>query len=136
AEAIDARLTDAQHRTLLHGDAKLANFCFSADDPVRVAAVDFQYAGGGCGMKDVAYLLSCLSNTRLERHAEDYVDTYFSALRKRLGPELGASIETEWRALYPFAVADFERFLAGWAPSHAKRGSYAQRLTLTILQAL
>ena len=56
AAAIDAALTSAHHQTLVHGDAKLANFCFS-ENGTQVAAVDFQYIGGGPGIKDVAYFL-------------------------------------------------------------------------------
>uniref|UniRef100_A0A7S1LUC5 Aminoglycoside phosphotransferase domain-containing protein n=1 Tax=Neobodo designis TaxID=312471 RepID=A0A7S1LUC5_NEODS len=65
----------AAPQTVCHGDAKLPNFLFrptatsstaeqptalttTAADTVRdAAAVDFQYAGVGCGMSDVAYLL-------------------------------------------------------------------------------
>lgn len=60
ASAIDRKLRDSRYQTLVHGDAKLANFCFS-DDGNHVAGVDFQYVGAGCGIKDVAYFIdSCL----------------------------------------------------------------------------
>ena len=52
----------------MHGDAKLANFLFTSDHS-QVAGVDFQYVGGGCGMKDVAYLLSCLDEDACDTHA-------------------------------------------------------------------
>lgn len=57
AQKIDQQLSQAQYQTLIHGDAKLANFCFS-EDGRSVAAVDFQYVGQGNGMKDVAYFFS------------------------------------------------------------------------------
>ena len=41
---------------LAHGDAKVANFCFT-NDQHAVAAVDFQYVGGGIGTQDVIYFL-------------------------------------------------------------------------------
>ena len=59
AELIDHTLRSCSYKTLVHGDAKLANFCFSSED--AVAAVDFQYTGGGCGMQDVAYFIGSLS---------------------------------------------------------------------------
>lgn len=46
AGALDQRLNQSVFQTVVHGDAKLANFCFSADGSA-VAAVDFQYVGGG-----------------------------------------------------------------------------------------
>ena len=68
AGEIDALLRAARFQTFVHGDAKLANFCFS-EDGTQVAAVDFQYVGGGCGMKDVAYFIgSCLYEEDCERH--------------------------------------------------------------------
>lgn len=103
AHALDAALAGATYQTILHGDAKEANFCFTPS--TRVAAVDFQYAGRGCGMKDVAYLL--------HGHDDAHLETYFTALRGRLG-EAAAAVEEEWRALYPVAQRDFSRFLAGW----------------------
>ena len=63
AHAIDTRLNHCQYITLVHGDAKSANFCFNSD-VTAVAAVDFQYVGNGCGMKDVCYLLGSSLSTR------------------------------------------------------------------------
>jgi hypothetical protein len=56
AKKIDTVLNNATYKTFVHGDAKLANFCFSQKGD-KVAALDFQYIGGGCGMKDVAYFV-------------------------------------------------------------------------------
>lgn len=126
AAAIDARLSAATHQTLVHGDAKVANFCLGA---TAVAAVDFQYVGGGCGMKDVAYFLgSCLDDRALTVHAPRLLDRYFDTLRGLLGENADA-VEAEWRMLLPLAWADFERFLAGWAPGHWKRSGYAAQQT-------
>lgn len=115
AHAIDARLNAAHFQTVVHGDAKPANFCAG---PSSVAAVDFQYVGGGCGMKDLAYLVRRGEHPGDPRHLE----RYFEGLRKALPAwpnEALDALESEWRALYPLAWADYCRFLAGWAP---KRG--------------
>jgi hypothetical protein len=107
AHDVDAQLSGARFQTLLHGDPKEANFCFTRDGHA-VAAVDFQYAGRGCAMKDVAYLL--------HGHADAHLDTYFRHLRRALSqlPVDAAALEAEWRTLFPVAQLDFKRFLAGW----------------------
>lgn len=130
AERIDAKLASCVHRTLVHGDAKLANFCFARDG--AVAAVDFQYVGGGCGMKDVAYLVSG------EPGEARAVDAYFRHLRRELDARSidAVAVETEWRVLYPFACADFYRFLAGWAPDHFARERHAQRVLEEVARRL
>ncbi len=135
APLLDAALNGCRFTTLVHGDAKVANFCFGADD---VAAVDFQYVGGGCGMKDFAYLLSsCLSDTECEAQAPRHLDAYFSHLRRYLDAAVDAdALEGEWRALYPAAWADFYRFLAGWAPDHWKIHRYTREMTQRALAAL
>ncbi len=142
AAAIDRRLNEARFKTLVHGDAKLANFCFNAsgvtssNDGNNVAAVDFQYVGGGCGMKDVAYFLgSCLDEDECERQEEELLDYYFQTLAKCMGGG-SASLEKEWRELYPVAWTDFFRFLQGWSPGHWKSNSYSQRLARQILKEL
>lgn len=112
APLLDRKLRACTFSTLVHGDAKPANFCF-APGARAVAAVDFQYVGGGCGMKDVAYLLSGSSESVEQRS----LDTYFAHLRSALVGVDGAALEAEWRALYPLACADYYRFLAGWAKS-------------------
>ena len=140
AAEIDSRLRSARYRTLVHGDAKVTNFCFpSANGPV--AAVDFQYVGGGCGMKDVIYFLSsCLDERSCARRAPTLLDSYFSELRGSLidkGRSVDAdALEAEWRALYPFAWADFCRFLGGWAPDHHKLHGYSRAMTEQALSAL
>lgn len=104
APELDALLSAARFQTILHGDPKEANFCFTRDGR-GVAAVDFQYTGRGCAMKDVAYLLHGRRD-----HATTHLDTYF----RHLGAD--PAVEAEWRQLYPVAVRDFQRFLAGWRP--------------------
>lgn len=136
APRMDAMLTHARYQTLVHGDAKLANFCFSADGQ-RVAAVDFQYVGGGCGMKDVAYFLgSCLNDRGHEQYQSALLDYYFEALIEALfrhGKQLDVScLEQEWRLLFPLAQADFYRFLVGWMPTHWKINDYSKRIATTV----
>ena len=135
APAIDARLAAARHRTLAHGDPKAANFCFGAGG--RVAAVDFQYVGGGCGVRDVACFLSYRGAR--ESVMRGHIDVYFDALRVALAARGvdPAPVEAEWRALYPFAWADYHRFLAGWAPTHWKLTvGYGRSLVKQALRAL
>ncbi len=132
AYAIDEKLSACMHKTLVHGDAKLANFCFAANG--KVAAVDFQYVGGGCGMKDVAYFIgSCLTEGECERLEEQILDTYFAYLNHELGQRC-ESVEAEWRPLYRVAWADFHRFIKGWSPDHWKINSYSERLTAEVIR--
>ena len=136
APSIDAALNACSRQTLVHGDAKLANFCFAADGAAAVAAVDFQYVGGGCGMKDVAYLVgSCLDEGDCARYETRILDAYFAALHEALGAP-DAPLEAEWRALYPVAWADFHRFLKGWSPGHWKLTSYSERVTAAVIESL
>ena len=138
APLLDAKLKTARHQTFVHGDAKVENFCFGRDS---VAALDFQYVGGGPGIKDVVYFLSsCLSPRQCESSAERHLATYFrelqGALQKRR-PDVDAhDVEQEWRELYPVAWADFFRFLLGWAPGSYDRDAYSQKLTARALRAL
>lgn len=137
AHLIDKKLNECQFQTIVHGDAKLANFCFSTIDN-KVAMVDFQYVGGGCGMKDVVYFLgSCLSSSECETYENELLDHYFSSLRKAVleskqDIDLDA-LENEWRALYPVASTDFLRFLLGWMPTHQKINKYNYRMMEVVL---
>lgn len=113
AAKIDQRLNDGYFMTLVHGDAKRANFCFG---PAGVAAVDFQYIGRGCGMKDVAYFLnSCLSEEACFDAVRRYLAVYFEHLRSILPPTIDkTALEAEWRELFPLAWTDYYRFELGW----------------------
>lgn len=132
---VDRALRECPFQTTLHGDAKAANFCFSDR---AVAAVDFQYVGGGPGIKDVAYFFSsCLDDSECERSADQHLDTYFAELRRKIGPSVdGDELESHWRSLYPAAWADFHRFLAGWAPGHWKIHRYTRAMTERAIENL
>lgn len=140
AKLIDQRLAQAPWQTLVHGDAKIANFCFSPDAST-LAAVDFQYVGAGCGMKDVAYLISsCWDESGCERYADTILAHYFQALnnavqRRALSVDMIA-LEACWRELYPLAWADFYRFLLGWRPGHWKIHGYSARMVAAALESL
>lgn len=137
ASAIDSLLKECPHQTLVHGDAKLANFCFNKNGS-KVAAVDFQYVGGGIGMKDVAYFIgSCLHEEDCAYYEQELLDHYFVNLRISLGSyekdvDLNL-IEDSWRKLFPVAWTDFHRFLKGWSPGHWKINSYSERLAKKVV---
>lgn len=135
AAALDKRLNSANFKSFVHGDAKVENFCFAAHGATThdVAAVDFQYVGGGAGSKDLAYFFSSIwGSTECKAYAGDALDYYFArlseALGQRLTPLATQALEEEWRALYPLAWADFYRFLDGWAPGHSENHAYSQRM--------
>lgn len=140
ARAIDTMLQASPYQTFVHGDAKLANFCFSKDGK-KVAAVDFQYVGGGPGVKDVAYFLgSCLDEDECEMRETPLLDYYFQCLMQALKDkqrdiDCGA-LEADWRSLYPVAWTDFHRFLKGWSPGHWKINSYSERLAREVVKGL
>ncbi len=139
ASFIDKKLNEAHFQTLVHGDAKLANFCFSEDG--KVAAVDFQYVGKGCGMKDVAYFIgSCLSEHACEKLEAKILTHYFTELGKAINTQKVEvnfhALEQEWRELYAYAWTDFHRFLKGWSPGHWKITSYSERLAREVIEQL
>lgn len=136
AHQIDVVLNQAKFQTLVHGDAKLANFCFGEAE--GVAAVDFQYVGRGCGMKDVAYLISsCFDEEECERYEEELLNHYFSQLKLSMDNGIDfQSIMMEWKNLYKYAWADFYRFLDGWSPGHWKMHDYSKRITQKVIEEL
>lgn len=139
AHVIDKKLKNAKYQTIVHGDAKLANFCFSKDMQ-KVAAVDFQYTGGGCGMKDLAYFVgSCLYENDCEKMEKEILDCYFIEIKRALSNIKSVNIELledEWRNLYKFAWTDFHRFLKGWSPGHWKINSYSERVSKEVIEIL
>ena len=134
ASLIDQKLNECRFKTFVHGDAKLANFCFGSGG--EVAGLDFQYVGGGCGMKDLAYFVgSCLSDQECERLEEEILDNYFKFLQMEFARP-NEELEAEWRSLYRVAWADFHRFLKGWSPGHWKINSYSERVVKEVIKNL
>jgi len=141
ARRLSEALENSTFQTLVHGDAKVANFCFSHNMD-QVSAVDFQYVGKGIGVQDVAYFLgSCLSENELELHLDYLLDNYFSELSRCLvaqgeSPDLSEEVAKEWHSLFSIAWADFHRFIAGWSPNHKKNTSFSQKVTTIGLDRL
>lgn len=140
AVEIDQKLSNSAYQTFVHGDAKLANFCFSKNGQA-VAAVDFQYIGGGCGMKDVAYFIgSCLDENQCQRKETQLLDYYFNELKNALAIHQQAikanEVEQDWRALYPVAWTDFHRFIKAWNPGHWKINSYSERIAREVVSVI
>jgi len=140
AVEIDQKLNNCRFKTLVHGDAKVANFCFSQNCD-RVAAVDFQYVGGGCGMKDLIYLIgSCLTEEQCHQEYQALIEYYFSQLSVALklnNPSIDFDmLEREWRPLFFVAWADFHRFILGWSPDHSKNNGFSQKMTKIALERL
>jgi len=131
ARHFDSQLKSGVYQTLIHGDAKLANFCFSKDG-AQVAAVDFQYVGQGCGIKDVMlFISSCIPPEQCQQQQETLLDYYFVQLRRALKGKTqidSQALEDEWRKLYCIAWADFYRFVKGWSPGHWKINAYSNSL--------
>lgn len=141
AHQLDKLLKACPYQTLVHGDAKLANFCF-ADNGKQVAAVDFQYVGIGIGMKDVAYFIgSCLDAQGCEQYTQSLLNDYFKYLQLAIehthdGNINADLVEAAWRPLFAVAWADFHRFLKGWSPEHWKIHSYSERITQQAIQQI
>ncbi|MGF1722472.1 ecdysteroid 22-kinase family protein [Vibrio kyushuensis] len=140
ATKLDQVLTKAPYQTLVHGDAKLANFCFS-ECGTKAAAVDFQYVGKGCAMKDIALFISSAVDPSECSDVEDrLLDEYFEYLDSALKlyrPELAhKDVEQAWRPLFSIAWADFQRFVKGWSPEHWKINPYTESLKDRALKQL
>ena len=133
AHQLDSMLNNCRYKSLIHGDAKVANFCFSSSGE-RVAGVDFQYVGGGCGMKDLVYFLgSCLTEYDCLMSYQELVEYYFAELNTAMQVSTvlidPIEVENEWRPLFYVAWADFQRFLLGWSPSHHKINNFSSEIT-------
>lgn len=99
AHWLDQCLRQARFQTLIHGDAKLANFCFS-EDLRKVAAVDFQYVGQGCGMSDVVCLMaSSLGEQECRLHENELLDLYFDRLKQAMRRRSVSGENEDYRVL-------------------------------------
>lgn len=140
AVKIDNELKNNKYQTIVHGDAKLANFCFN-DGGTRASSVDFQYVGHGCGMKDIVLFMSSAVKPEDCGKMEKWIlDTYFEELHEALKHYQsnldGKDIESQWRPLFYVAWADFQRFIKGWSPNHFKINPYTESLTKQALAYL
>ena len=140
AKIIDDKLNNCRYQTIVHGDAKLANFCFNKEGTL-CAAVDFQYIGHGCGMKDLIYFMSSAIEPEVSEKMQDWVlNTYFEELEKALEYYQvnikSSDVKKEWEILFPIAWADFQRFIKGWSPNHFKINAYTEELTVKALNYL
>ncbi|KAJ0401365.1 hypothetical protein ATCC90586_000972 [Pythium insidiosum] len=103
----------AAPKTLIHGDAKTANFFFDASTRQEVTAFDWQWTGLGLGALDVANLLNTsVAIDALDDGTEtELLESYLSALRQELeqgGHPLEYSLH-ELRRHYQLATLEYAR---------------------------
>ncbi|BCE00537.1 hypothetical protein TYM08_P0600 [Marinicellulosiphila megalodicopiae] len=140
AKLIDDKLSNCPIQSIVHGDAKLANFCFNPTNHT-VAGVDFQYTGGGVGVKDLAYFLgSCLNESQCQQSAFKWVGVYFEELSQAMTQQQSSinfnEVEQLWRPLFEFAWVDFHRFLKGWSPGHWKINDFSEQLSKKVIKEI
>ncbi|TMO73554.1 kinase [Pseudoalteromonas sp. S3785] len=136
AHKLDKTLQASHFKTLIHGDAKLANF--AASEQSEILAYDFQYVGAGVGVTDVMYFMtSCFNEEQLHKYADTHLAYYFSQFKNALKvyqPTIIADdVIAQWQELWSITWADFYRFLAGWSPTHFKINSYMMAQVNTTL---
>ena len=133
AEQLDVH-PDDPFCTLMHGDYKAANLFLpdpSLPEGTRTAVpVDWQWAGHGLGMRDVAYHLTHAVEVDAlapEGAEEALVQHYCAELRARLTPEAAAAF-TEEVAMrqYELALLDYARLVISRFVVDASPESFAK----------
>ncbi|TMO69697.1 phosphotransferase [Pseudoalteromonas aurantia] len=135
---LDNRLVSQKYRTLIHGDAKQANFAIKQN---AVMGYDFQYVGKGVGLQDIMLLFtSVFSSEQQHVYEEPLLALYFSelhaALKTRYDIDIKREIESQWRGAWPIIWSDFYRFLLGWKPNHLKINNYMKRQVNVVMSEL
>jgi Ser/Thr protein kinase RdoA (MazF antagonist) len=102
------------HRTIVHGDAKAANFFWFKDDST-IGGYDLQYCGMASPMRDIAYMLGCSMQEHLiEEYEETLLRHYHTQLMSHLSTEHAADFTFEvMQSAYDLCVCDLVRFMCG-----------------------
>ncbi len=93
-----ARIMDGLPRTLLHGDAKVANFAVLPGG--RVSAFDWANISEGSPAADLGWYLA-VNASRLTRSKEDFAAAYRTALERHLSNVL---LSQTWERIYMAAI--------------------------------
>jgi len=110
AHAIDARLKADAMQTVCHGDVKGANIIFASTVPLLY---DFQYCGKAPPTKDLAYFLTCGSDSA--RSEPELVRFYHHELSQLL--EAQGDTAPSLKALMvslELSICDLGRWMSGW----------------------
>ena len=139
ASKFEQLILSNHYLTMIHGDAKLANFAFN--DRERVLGYDFQYVGNGIGLQDLMlFMTSIFSNESCYQYENKILDAYFEAFHLHLSTYFTEiekhQIEQAWRSLWNVIWADFYRFLLGWKPNHAKITAFMKERAHRAVNAL
>ncbi|GLD96737.1 hypothetical protein PINS_up005420 [Pythium insidiosum] len=107
----------AAPKTLVHGDAKTANFFFDAATRQHVTAFDWQWSGLGLGALDVANLLNtsvAIDALQDDESETELLECYLEALRHELQLRGHAPLAyslAELRRHYSLATLEYARVL-------------------------
>ena len=114
ATRVDAWLGAAcgPRKTLIHGDFKAGNL-FVETATRTCAAIDWQWAGWGCGLHDVVYFFSTTAADDFVANYHDGLWLYHFALVQELEPDLRTKRKwpyPETQRLFMLATLDYMRW--------------------------
>ena len=92
-------------KTLSHGDFRLDNIFFAADDGDEIAIIDWQVSGLRCPLFDVSYFLVGSVTTEVRRQIEREVLEEYTEIIGEMGVE-GFTFEACWRLYREHSLAN------------------------------
>jgi len=87
AERLDREVHGGDKQTVIHGDAKSANFFYrrNSSGDIEVGVIDFQWTGLGLCATDLAYAIWACPQADVLDKEEELVETYYQYLIEELG---------------------------------------------------
>lgn len=119
AEDIHEAIVKSRFRTVIHGDAKAANFFFypagQHDGSLLIGGYDFQYSGMATPLRDVAYVMCCsIKGDLVEACEDELLSHYYTELTRALRPDDADEYSMEeLEVMYELCVVDLARFMSG-----------------------
>ena len=114
AERLEKEVHQGEKQTIIHGDAKSANFFYktgsSGEEGLEVGVIDFQWTGRGLCATDVAYAMWACPQSEVLDQEQQLLEFYHGQLAQELAKE-GSKVPSllTFKAQYQAAFLDLCR---------------------------